>query len=53
MKIDATTVRRKELGEFLQVIRSRNQPADFGFPADPVRINEPGRNAWMKLDFSY
>ncbi|MBN8262815.1 MAG: TonB-dependent copper receptor [Xanthomonadales bacterium] len=27
--------------------------ADFGFPADPVRINEPGRNAWMKLDFSY
>lgn len=33
MKIDAVTVRRKELGEFLQVIRSRNQPADFGFPA--------------------
>ena len=33
MKIDAVTVRRKELGEFLQVIRSRSQPADFGFPA--------------------
>jgi iron complex outermembrane receptor protein len=27
--------------------------ADFGFPADPVRIGEPGRSAWMKLDFSY
>ena len=33
MKIDAVTVRRKELGEFLQVIRNRSQPADFGFPA--------------------
>jgi len=27
--------------------------ADFGFPADPVRINEPGRNAWMKLNYRY
>lgn len=27
--------------------------ADFGFPADPVRIFEPGRNLWLKLDFSY
>lgn len=27
--------------------------ADFGFPADPVRINEPGRTAWLKLDFEY
>jgi len=27
--------------------------ADFGFPADPVRINEPGRTAWLKLGFSY
>lgn len=26
--------------------------ADFGYPADPVRINEPGRNAWVKLNFS-
>lgn len=26
--------------------------ADFGYPADPVRINEPGRNAWLKLNFS-
>ncbi len=25
----------------------------FGYPADPQRINEPGRNAWMKLNFSY
>lgn len=23
--------------------------ADFGYPADPVRINEPGRTAWVKL----
>lgn len=23
--------------------------ADFGYPADPVRINEPGRTAWLKL----
>lgn len=27
--------------------------ADFGYPADPVRIAEPGRSAWLKLDFSY
>jgi iron complex outermembrane receptor protein len=27
--------------------------ADFGFPADPVRIYEPGRNLWLKLDYSY
>jgi iron complex outermembrane receptor protein len=26
--------------------------ADFGFPADPVRINEPGRTAWLKLVWS-
>ena len=24
--------------------------ADFGYPADPVRINEPGRTAWVKLN---
>jgi iron complex outermembrane receptor protein len=23
--------------------------ADFGYPADPVRINEPGRTGWLKL----
>lgn len=23
--------------------------ADFGYPADPVRIHEPGRTAWVKL----
>ena len=33
MKIDAASARRKELAEFLKVIRNRNQPADFGFPA--------------------
>ena len=27
--------------------------ADFGYPADPVRINEPGRTAWVKLNLSY
>ncbi|WP_411833416.1 TonB-dependent copper receptor [Pseudoxanthomonas mexicana] len=27
--------------------------ADFGYPADPVRINEPGRTAWVKLNFNY
>lgn len=26
--------------------------ADFGYPADPVRINEPGRTAWMKIVWS-
>lgn len=24
--------------------------ADFGYPADPVRINEPGRVVWLKLN---
>lgn len=27
--------------------------ADFGYPADPVRIHEPGRTGWMKLDVRY
>ena len=27
--------------------------ADFGYPAEPVRINEPGRSAWVKLNLSY
>ncbi|MGH8073043.1 MAG: TonB-dependent copper receptor, partial [Lysobacter sp.] len=27
--------------------------ADFGYPADPVRINEPGRTAWLKLNLNY
>ncbi|MCX7557590.1 TonB-dependent copper receptor [Xanthomonadaceae bacterium JHOS43] len=27
--------------------------ADFGYPAEQVRILEPGRSAWLKLDFSY
>mgnify|MGYP003582855492 CR=1 FL=1 len=25
----------------------------FGYPADPERINEPGRTAWVKLNFRY
>ena len=27
--------------------------ADFGYPADPVRIHEPGRTAWVRLDLTY
>lgn len=27
--------------------------ADFGYPADPVRINEPGRTLWVKLNMEY
>ena len=27
--------------------------ADFGFPADPVRIHEPGRTLWVKLNLAY
>lgn len=27
--------------------------ADFGYPADPVRINEAGRNLWLKLNLAY
>lgn len=27
--------------------------ADFGYPAERVRILEPGRSAWLKLDFNY
>jgi iron complex outermembrane receptor protein len=27
--------------------------ADFGYPALPVRINEPGRSAWLKLNVRY
>ena len=27
--------------------------ADFGYPADPVRINEPGRSLWLKLNLRY
>ncbi len=27
--------------------------ADFGFPADPVRINESGRTVWMKVNYRY
>ena len=33
MKAEVLAARRKELGTFLQVIRSRNEPADFGFAA--------------------
>jgi iron complex outermembrane receptor protein len=26
--------------------------ADFGYPALPVRIHEPGRNLWLKLNLA-
>lgn len=26
--------------------------ADFGYPAHPVRINEPGRTAWVRLTWN-
>ena len=32
---------------------NRAGSADFGYPADPVRINEPGRVAWLKMNFAY
>ena len=32
MKNEATRARRKELAAFLQAVRKRSQPADFGFP---------------------
>jgi len=37
MKTEVLTARRKELGTFLQVIRSRSEPADFGFAAGSRR----------------
>jgi len=27
--------------------------ADFGYPADPVRIAEPGRTAWVKVNYRF
>lgn len=27
--------------------------ADFGYPADPVRIHEPGRNVWLKANYAF
>ena len=27
--------------------------AAFGYPADPVRINEPGRTFWSKLNVNF
>lgn len=28
---------------------NRTGSVDFGYPADPIRINEPGRTLWLKL----
>jgi iron complex outermembrane receptor protein len=27
--------------------------ADFGYPANPVRIHEPGRSVWLKLNYAF
>lgn len=27
--------------------------ADFGYPADPVRVAEPGRTAWLRVGLTY
>ncbi|MBK1689071.1 TonB-dependent receptor-like protein [Rubrivivax gelatinosus] len=32
---------------------NRAGSADFGYPADPVRIHETGRNVWLKLNHAY
>ncbi|QEY62623.1 TonB-dependent copper receptor [Metapseudomonas lalkuanensis] len=32
---------------------NRAGDAGFGFPADPVAIDEPGRTLWTKVDFSF
>ena len=32
---------------------NRAGDAGFGFPADPIAINEPGRTLWSKVDFSF
>ncbi|MCY1232755.1 TonB-dependent copper receptor [compost metagenome] len=32
---------------------NRAGDAGFGFPADAVAINEPGRTLWTKVDFSF
>jgi transcriptional regulator with XRE-family HTH domain len=37
MKNELASARRKELADFLQAIRSRSQPADFGFPSGTRR----------------
>jgi len=37
MKSEAASARRKELAAFLQIIRERSQPADFGFPSGSRR----------------
>ena len=37
MKNESASARRKELADFLQIIRRRRQPADFGFPSGSRR----------------
>lgn len=47
MKSEAARARRKELAAFLQAIRSRSQPADFGFPGGSRRRTEGLRREEM------
>ena len=37
MKNETVSARRKELAAFLQALRNRSRPADFGFPAGTRR----------------
>lgn len=39
----------RDYGEHLNLAGN----AAFGYPADPVRIHEPGRTAWVKVDLQY
>ncbi len=47
MKSETARARRKELAAFLQAIRSRSQPADYGFPAGSRRRTEGLRREEM------
>lgn len=47
MKSETASTRRRELADFLQVIRRRSEPADFGFPAGSRRRTEGLRREEM------
>ena len=47
MKSEAARARRKELAAFLHALRSRSQPADFGFPAGSRRRTQGLRREEM------
>ena len=47
MKAESASARRKELADFLQIIRRRRQPADFGFPSGSRRRTDGLRREEM------